>query len=320
MPRRALVIGIDAYDHATPLEGSVADAEAIHALLLRNGDGSSNYHSRLLTSESIRITRPVLREQLQQLFGNFDGDVAFYFSGHGSPSEAGGYLMTEDGERNDPGIPMSELLLLANRSRVRSVLLILDCCHSGEVGDPPFLQDPAGVANQAQLRQGLTILAASRPDQAAMEVGGHGAFTALVIGALAGGAADVQGKVSAAAVYAYVEQALGEWDQRPLYKSYADRLPPVRTVEPAVPDELLRRIPEFFPHVDSSYALDPSYEFTHETTNPAHVEIFKIFKTYRNARLLATEDGEDLYFVALSSKSVRLTPLGQFYWRIAALI
>jgi uncharacterized caspase-like protein len=65
------------------------------------------------------------------------------------------------------------------------VLLILDCCFSGSIGNPPNLQGE--IENQALLREGVTILAASRPAQVSMEVGGHGVFTKLVMGALRGG-------------------------------------------------------------------------------------------------------------------------------------
>jgi hypothetical protein len=112
----------------------------------------------------------------------------------------------QDGSLEDPGLAMNDVLTLANRSKAQSVLLILDCCFSGSIGNPPNLQ--SDVENQAQLREGVTILAASRPTQPSMEVGDHGVFTNLVIGALRGGSADVRGRVSAASIYAYAEAAL----------------------------------------------------------------------------------------------------------------
>ena len=43
--------------------------------------------------------------------------------------------------------------------------------------------------------------------------------------------------VSAAAIYAYVEEALGPWDQRPIYKSNATNLSPFRHCKPDLSDE-----------------------------------------------------------------------------------
>jgi hypothetical protein len=320
MARRALLIGIDDYDNISSLRGCVNDAREMSTVLERNEDGSRNYDCRVLTSPGPRpITRRLLREQWAELFENFDGDVLFYFSGHGTPTNVGGYLVTQDGEQGDPGLAMNDLLTLANRSRAKSILLILDCCFSGDLGNPPNLQGDGSIENQAQLKEGLTILAASRPTQTASEISGHGVFTNLVLGALRGGASDVRGFISAASVYAYVEQALGAWDQRPVYKSHADRLPPIRRCKAWVEDALLRELTTIFETPDSIFLMDPSFEYTEAMAKPENVELFNKFKVLRNARLLTTQDNKDLYFVALESKGVQLTPLGQFYWELVNL-
>ena len=139
-----------------------------------------------------------------------------------------------------------------------------------------------------------------------------------MLSALDGGAANIRGEVSAASIYGYAEQALGSWQQRPMYKSHARTLDPVRLCTPAVSDEALRRLPKLFRAPFMPYAMDPSYEHTDAAAKPEHVELFNLFKTLRNARLLIAEDNLDLYYAALGSKSVRLTPLGQFYWKLAA--
>jgi hypothetical protein len=320
MPRRALLIGINKYDdeHVSDLTGCVADATAMRDLLERHEDGSRNYDCRLLVSPGAEpITRKLLRAQWNKLFGDFAGDILFYFSGHGTPLRTGGFLVTQDGDPDDPGLAMDELLTLANWSRAQSVLLILDCCNSGYLGNPSNLQGAGSLQSQAQLREGVTVLAASRPAEAAIELYGHGVFTQLVLGALSGGAADVRGLVSAASIYAYAEQALGSWDQRPMYKSHAAMLPPVRICRPAVPDALLRELPSLFTESEGCRQIDPTYETSHPSADPDHVALFDNFKTLRNARLLVTEDGSDLFHAAVHSGRVRLTPLGRFYRRLA---
>jgi hypothetical protein len=315
--KRALIVGIDQYQHLPPLTGCVADALSMNELLQRHDDGSSNYSCRLLTSADAPITKDLLRSAWNGLFDNFDGHVLFHFSGHGSPTRIGGVIATQDGTQPEPGLRMDDLLLLARDSRAKSILLIIDCCFADNMGDPSFLQGTGVGQNQTYLREGLTILAASQKTETAHEAAGHGVFTKLVLGALGGGAADVRGRVSAASVYAYVEQALGPWDQRPMYKSYADRLPPVRLCKPSVPDLLLRELPRIFPLESSVFSLDPSYERTHQTAESGHIGVFNKFKVLRNANLLATRSGEDLYYVAMGSGWVRLTPLGRFYWSLA---
>lgn len=318
MPKRALFVGINEYDNISPLGGCVLDARSMEGLLARNADGSPNYSCRLLTSENDNVSRTRLREVWEELFDNFTEDILFYFSGHGAITQNGGYLVTQDATDRDLGLPMDDLLGLANQSKAREVLLILDCCFSGALGNPQHLQVSSVFSNQSQLREGVTILSASRPSQVAIEkTEGHGLFTWLVLNALRGGAADVRGIVSAASIYAYVEQVLGPWEQRPLYKSHADHLSPVRKCEPVVPDELLRQLPKFFDKATSRYQLDPSYEASSPSAIPEHVSIYQTFAQYRDARLLRTVSRGHLYYTVLESGTVELTQLGQLYWLLA---
>jgi hypothetical protein len=206
---------------------------------------------------------------------------------------------------------MNDILQLANQSKAKEVLLILDCCFSGHLGDPSNFQ------GYAQLREGVTILAASSPAELAKERDGQGVFTGLILNALRGGGADMRGFVTATSVYSYVEQALGAWDQRPILKSYSNGLSAIRRCKALVPDEALRMLPKLFTEQSSKYQLAPSYEFTFPSAIQEHVEIFNRFKVYRNAGLLQTVNGDDLYFAAMDFNPVELTPLGRFYWRLA---
>jgi hypothetical protein len=320
MAKRALIVGIDYYDSMPDLAACARDAAELRDLLARNEDGSRNYDCRLLASPGgPPITRDVLRAEWQRLFAGFPGDILFYFAGHGSPTEAGGAIATHDGTPADPGLPMNDLIQLANESAAQEVLIILDCCHSGAIGGAGRRRGRRTLEQPARLREGVTVLAASRAAEPAVEADARGVFTDLLLSALQGGAADVRGHVSAAAIYAYIEQALGAWDQRPLYKSFASQLSAVRRCLPPVPDDLLRLLPTYFPTEDAHYRLDPTYEFTRPDHTDEHVAIFKVFKRYRDARLLRTVEGDDIYFAALDGHEVALTPVGRLYWRLARL-
>src|SRR5690348_2647443 len=102
MPSRALLVGIDDYEYMAPLKGCRQDATDMADLLDRNEDGSRNYECKVLANGSgPRVTRTALRREWLRLFNNFDGHIAFYFSGHGVFSEFGGYLMTQDATLED---------------------------------------------------------------------------------------------------------------------------------------------------------------------------------------------------------------------------
>ena len=312
--RRALIVGINAYDVFEPLDCCVDDALEMETLLSRHSDGEPNYACRLLIAgEEGRVTSQILGQAIDTVFDGVAGaDVLFYFSGHGMASDDGGYLVTQESGPGLPGLPMKDLLERANRSGA-STLIILDCCHSGQIGN---ITSGDGL-NRAELAEGVTVLAASTAQQESQQGMINSVFTELLLDAMNGAAADVRGRVSAASMYAYVEQVLGPWQQRPVYKSHAKRLKAVRRCTPAVTDSLLLKLPKLFPTEHHRYRMDKSYEWSEKKhAKKKHVRIFNDFKKLRNAGLLATEDQEDLYFVALKKLHVSLTPRGRYYWRL----
>ena len=310
--RRALLVGIDEYPGA-PLRGCVNDATSLSEVLSKNEDGSPNFDCKLITAPPITVSRAFLKESVAKLFEH-EADVAlFYFSGHGTENNLGGFLVTPDAKLYDEGVSMHDVLNMANSARkIREVVILLDCCHSGALGQLPAIANDVAV-----LREGVSILAASRADQVSVEIHGGGLFTGLVKDALNGGASDVLGKISIASVYAYVDQALGSWNQRPLFKSHVSKLISLRTSKPSVPLDILRLLPKYFAAPRSELQLDPSYEPDAEPTHPEHEEIFGQLQKFRAARLLVPVGEEHLYYAAMNKRSCRLTPLGQFYWQLA---
>jgi hypothetical protein len=313
--KRALIVGIDDYSWA-PLQGCVNDAHRVRSVLARNEDGSPNFPCKMLVAPPNTpnaVTRAILLKALLDLFTQ-PADVAlFYFSGHGTANNLGGFLVTQDAMQYDEGLFMGHLLALANAAPIKEVVIGLDCCHSGQLGRVPAVEN-----DHAVLREGVSVLTATRPSQVAFETGGNGVFTSLVCDALEGGAADVCGLVTAASVYAYVDQALGAWDQRPLFKSHVSRLLPLRSCKPVISLEILRLLPEYFPQPDYNFPLDPSYEPDAPPRDPEHEQAFGHLQKYRAARLLVPVGAEHMYYAAINSKSCRLTALGRYYWQLTS--
>lgn len=328
--RRALIVGIDHYQlPGNDLQSAVADARAIRELLSKNADGTPNYSCRLLDDtmeDGAPITRSRLRSALSELFHHFKGEVLLYFSGHGVISPVGGYLATHDAEPDDWGIPMQEVVDLACSSSVRDILLFVDCCHGGDIANPSVLQTRSGKDPLAIVREDMTVIAASHAEQASVEAGGHGLFTAAVLDALDGGGADHMGWVTAPSIYAYVERRFGAWDQRPVYKSHATHLTVVRKCAPLIERARLAEITNYFPTPDFQFALDPEFEpedefgNVHESVNQSKVAIAHLFKEYRDSGLLKPSiPGEQLFWTARRNHTVELTPRGQEYWRLVRM-
>jgi len=325
--RRALVIGIDKYLNVPSLAGCENDARAVAKLLASNEDGTPNYDVALFLASCAgdsTISRHELRARLQRFFEReYRGDVLLYYSGHGALTGVGGYMATSDAIQNDLGIPMNELLQMACQSGARDVLIILDCCHSGDLGTIPLLARADQTNPLSVLRENMTVMAASKATQAAVESGGHGLFTSALIDALEGGAADHMGWVTGPAIYAYVERRFGEFDQRPVYRSHATEIGIVRECAPLIERLKLTEMVRLFPFETHKYQLDPEFEPEdekgnfHEPVNQEKLRISHLFKDFRDAGLLKPSAiGEQLFWTARKSHTVELTARGREYWRL----
>lgn len=313
--RIALVCGIDHYKGA-PLYGCVNDAYGVANVLTRHGDGSVNFDCQLLvgTGPSQLVTKGDLLDKLSWLF-RADVEIAlFYFAGHGHLDSTGGYILASDSGRADDGITLDQVLALANGSPARNRVLILDSCHSGQAGTP------ATGNGGAQLRKGMTVLTASTESQYASEANGQGIFTGLLIDALSGGAANLTGDVTPGSVYAHIDQSLGGWEQRPVFKTNVQEFISLRRVDAPIDLQDLRRLSEFFPRRGFEFQLNPTFEPEIRgreewmpNPNPDNVRTFKILQKYYTLGLVVPVGAPHMWHAAMESKACRLTALGEHY-------
>lgn len=315
--RKALVIGINDYPE-NPLRGCINDANEIADVLRTNGDGTPNFSVKKYTNID---TKGELIELITELFhGNPDASL-LYFSGHGYIDAVRSCLVTPDFSKFDYGVSMDEILNIANQSHANHKIIILDCCYSGAFGSPKCT---GGLSSQ--ICEGVTILTASKHDEASVEVDGHGMFTNLLLAALRGGAADILGNITSGSVYSYIDRALGAWDQRPVFKTNISSFFPLRTTTPTIPLENLRNITKYFSKPQDVLPLDPSYEFTNtpdykiELKEPysmaEHITILKNLQKLERVGLVEPINDEHMYFAAMNSNGCKLTSLGRHYWKL----
>ncbi|SLM48057.1 Peptidase (Caspase-1 like protein) [Nitrospira japonica] len=317
--RKALVVGINFYSHASELYGCVDDAHAVKSALERNSDGTVNFAVKLLTGTgpSDRVLRSQLREHIQDLFSDESETALFYFAGHGHVEATGGYLIASDSKTGDEGIPLGDVLTFANRSAARNRIIVLDSCHSGIAGTNP------SAPTNAEIKEGTTILTASTADQYANEKNGAGVFTSLFVDALNGAAGNLVGDVTPGSVYAHIDQSLGPWDQRPVFKTNVKSFVSLRKVQPPISLIELQRITEFFPFPGFEFKLDPSYEPERQSQdstipipNPVNTAKFAILQKYNRVNLVVPVDAPHMWHAAMSSKACKLTVLGEHYRRL----
>lgn len=315
----ALIVGINYYEHGGNLWGCVNDAYGVKSMLERNDGGSVNFECNLMTalSKDDAITRRSLKDAIAQLFSTKAEIVLFYFAGHGHIEATGGYLLSSDAQYGDDGVSLAEILVMANDSPSTNKIIILDSCHSGIAGTPP------GQGDKASLNEGLTILTASTKDQYASEKNGSGIFTSLLIDALSGSAANLVGEITPGSVYAHIDQSLGGWEQRPIFKTNVRNFVSLRSVQPAISLEELLLITKYFPQPGFEFPLDPTFEPEMKGRSEGmpdpiveHTKIFATLQKYNRLNLLVPYGAPHMWNAAMENKSCRLTALGEHYRRL----
>lgn len=326
--RKALIVGIDHYTHNKLLSGCVNDAHSVKTVLERHADGTVNFATpRIMTSTSMSdgVKKGDLKEAVRELFAD-DSEIAlFYFAGHGYIEDTGGFLCTSENKTGDDGLSLDEVLTLAGKSPAKNKIILLDSCHSGVVGNRKEAQ------GFAEVKEGMTILTASTAEQYASEVqsGGAGVFTSLLVDALNGAAANLVGDVTPGSVYAHIDQSLGPWAQRPVFKTNVRTFVSLRKAAAPIPLADLQALATHFPRADFNFPLDPSYEPersneqkadpTFPAPDPCKTVVFAVLQRYARVNLVRPVGAPHMWHAAIQSKSCELTVLGQHYHHLVEI-
>lgn len=325
--RKALIIGINHYDHLPALNGGVNDAQSVANVLEENHDGTSNFLQPLLMvadSASTAISKSDIKDAARELFEDQNEVALFYFAGHGYlEDESSGYLCGSECEAGDDGVLLADIMRMASRSPALNKIVILDSCHGGVAGSRD------GADDVAELKEGMTVLTASTAKQSAYEVegGGGGVFTRLLLDALNGAAANLVGDVTPGSVYAHIDQSLGSFGQRPLFKTNVRRFISLRRAKPPIARDELKQIATHFPTPDYRFKLDPSFEPRRSSDeladpsipppNQANVGVFSVLQNYVKVNLVRP-DAPHMWDAAMGSKHCELTVLGRHYRNLVA--
>ena len=318
--RRALLIGINDYP-GNELKGCVEDINHVRAAIEKNGDGSPNFDVKMLPDVQ---TSAEVMDNIQRLFLGEGEAALLYFSGHGYVNNTGAEIvMPQDTVIRGQyymGIQMRTIMDIVNNSKVGNKIVILDCCHSGNMGKYK-LED-----SSSHLQTGVSILTACRDDEYAEEIGGHGVFTELLCAALNGGAADFSGNITIGGIYSYIDRSLCSWQQRPVFKTNVTEFAPLKKVEPIVSLATIRELTNLFLNPAEEFALNPSFEDTNDPSvkhdykepfaNKENVSKFKILQKLQSIGFVKPVDAPFMYFAAMENKGCRLTELGRYYWRL----
>ncbi len=180
----ATFIGVNQYadNNISDLAGASNDATALWALF---SDSISDIKTHYLLDS--QATGTAIRDALDDTFNGAgpDDTALFFFAGHGSPAHQ---LVPHDARRQaleETTIAMSELDKYLKSSNARIAIVILDCCFSGGATARVLQSVPtprSTMMTVADLQgKGRVIIAASKDNEAAYELHGHGLLTQALL-------------------------------------------------------------------------------------------------------------------------------------------
>lgn len=222
--RTAILLGINTYDDLEELRSPRADLQALEQVLQANG-----HFDRVLKLDG--PTRTEAMEALEAALGEGrPEDLLFVsFSGHGVRDKRGRlHLAFRDTRRKrleTTAISAEVLKRMLEDSRMRSKVLLLDCCHGGAFADGFATRsgEDEHIDFERELSDGAGtyVIAASGALEKAREGDNtHGVkpspFTSAVVRGLSGEAPDTNGDgwIDAVELYQYVHREVEDIDSQ----------------------------------------------------------------------------------------------------------
>ena len=208
----ALIIGVGAYqDPAIPTVATTTNDARALATLLRNPQRAAYPNEQVKVLLDAKATKTRILDELealaQRLAGAPGGTALIFFAGHGEPVENGGYaLLPYDAELQR----LAATALTAEqfhraigkiRTHAKRLVVLLNCCHAGGVGNEVLATDNALLTGAAPppefyrplaVGSGHVVISSSRPTQKSGALSrhkpSHTTFGAHLLAALAGAA------------------------------------------------------------------------------------------------------------------------------------
>ncbi|MGN7765135.1 caspase family protein [Paenibacillus sp. 22594] len=137
-------------------------------------------YDSLVTYRGVRTKKENLDAAIRNFFLNCNetDTLVLYWSGHGDRIGSDGYLVCSDSKAEDikdDKISMKEISDVISNSKAEAVLVIVDCCYSGQLAR----NRKNGAELQIEGKGRVTITASS--DEIAFSEGSHGVFTRFLL-------------------------------------------------------------------------------------------------------------------------------------------
>ena len=241
MARYALVVGISQYcSPLKSLEKTATDAEAVAQVLEEYGDfvevkrlpSRRNPQTQKREVVAKAVTGAELGQALQTLLLEQarQNEALIYFTGHGiivsgNLGQPRGYLATSDCEieadgkqiiNQKHGIGFDELNDLISKSDLSSLVVLLDCCHSGDFLERNLIDHSFSAFRSQQKDYYLITAGRSFQPVYARRNEKHSVFTGALLRGLAAENANSERRVSGDRLFDHITQELRGTEQEPL--------------------------------------------------------------------------------------------------------
>ncbi|MGK7943197.1 MAG: hypothetical protein AB4058_01860 [Microcystaceae cyanobacterium] len=237
MAKFALIIAIPEYDHFSELPKTTQDAETI-AQLLHNHGGyeitrlphKGNADTADYKMKAGKVTVDGLYKTIQDFLKMVEGRPSLiYFTGHGFTvcdrlQRTSGYLATSDCRvtlkdnqiiKQENGFPLEDLDYLLKDADLSELVVLLDCCHSGNYIESQLMGESLKTFNH---RKNYYLITACRSLETAKTIrqDEHSVFSGAIIKGLSDHNANSKGEISCDRLFDSVNTEIGGKLQTPL--------------------------------------------------------------------------------------------------------
>lgn len=216
----ALIIGINKYKNAPPLNCACNDADAMVSILTQElGFKTENV---VLLQDDAADKATILKEysRFSEKADNPDDRLLIFFAGHGTtvPGKRGdvGFLVPFDGNSDDSNslIRWSDLTVNAELIPAKHILFIMDACYSGIACQRSLSSGQRRFLSDLLERPSWQVIAAGKAEQTVADGGGplgeNSIFTGYLLDGLRGAAKDENGILTANGLMSYVYNKVGQ--------------------------------------------------------------------------------------------------------------